>query len=85
MRSFAICIVAIAGLLAGAAEARGGGKRTGPKGGSHHVAGHVTKDGKYVQPHQATNPNKSKRDNWSSKGNANPYTGKEGSKDPDKP
>jgi len=51
-------------------------------GGSHHVSGHVTKNGTYVAPHQATNPNDTKADNWSSKGNVNPYTGKEGTKDP---
>lgn len=52
-------------------------------GGSHSVRGHVKKDGTYVQPHHATNPNKTQRDNWSSKPNVNPYTGKQGTKDPD--
>lgn len=46
--------------------------------GSHYVKGHVTKKGTYVPPHMATNPNGTQRDNWSSKGNVNPYTGKEG-------
>lgn len=50
------------------------------KGGSHSVRGHVTKKGAYVQPHRATNPDKSKANNWSHKGNVNPYTGKKGSK-----
>jgi hypothetical protein len=53
--------------------------------GSHSVRGHSKKDGTRVAPHHATNPNKSKRDNWSSKGNRNPYTGKEGTKDPNAP
>jgi hypothetical protein len=52
------------------------------KGGSHYVAPHVKKDGTYVEGHRQTNPNASKSDNWSSKGNTNPYTGKEGTKDP---
>lgn len=51
-------------------------------GGSHSVRGHVRKDGTYVQPHQATNQNGTQRDNWSSKPNVNPYTGKLGEKDP---
>lgn len=47
---------------------------------SHSVRGHVTQKGTYVAPHRATNPDKSKSNNWSSKGNSNPYTGKEGKK-----
>jgi len=49
---------------------------------SHQVQGYVKKDGTYVAPHQATNANSTKLDNWSTKGNVNPYTGKEGTKDP---
>jgi len=60
-------------LTSGAALARGSG-------GSHSVRGHVTKQGTYVQPHRATNPDKSKANNWSQKGNVNPYTGKAGTK-----
>jgi hypothetical protein len=47
---------------------------------SEHVRGHVTKNGKYVAPHNRSNANKTQRDNWSSKGNTNPYTGKRGHK-----
>lgn len=54
-------------------------------GDSHAVKGHVTKDGTYVAPHRATNPNASKVDNYSSKPNVNPYTGKDGTVDPYKP
>lgn len=50
-------------------------------GGSHSVRGHVRKDGTYVQPHRATNQNGTQRDNWSSKPNVNPYTGKPGEKE----
>ena len=53
--------------------------------GSHSRKGYFKKDGTYVAPSHATNPNGTKRDNYSSKGNVNPYTGKEGSKDPDAP
>jgi hypothetical protein len=48
------------------------------------VKGYYKKDGTYVQPHKRSDPNSSKTDNWSTKGNTNPYTGKEGTKDPDK-
>ena len=50
------------------------------KGGSHSVTGHTTKNGTYVPPHQATNPDSFKTNNWSHKGNVNPHTGKEGTK-----
>ena len=34
--------------------------------------------GKYVMPSYRTSPNKTKIDNYSTKGNYNPYTGKKG-------
>lgn len=46
------------------------------------VRGHVTKSGTYKPPHYRTTPNRSKLDNWSTKGNVNPYTGIKGSKKP---
>lgn len=56
-------------------QARGGGR-----GGSVHVKGHTTKSGTYVAPHYRSAPNKTKSDNYSTKGNTNPYTGKKGAK-----
>ena len=53
-------------------------------GDSNSVRGYTKKDGTYVAPHQRTNPNGTQRDNWSSKPNYNPYTGKEGKKEPQK-
>lgn len=50
--------------------------------GSHSVKGYTKKDGTYVAPHKQTNPNGTKRDNWSTKGNVNPHTGKPGTKNP---
>ena len=81
---------------AGLSEAKGGGggKASGAHAksthessghsstGEHHVKGHVTKDGTYVAPHKQTNPDASKSNNWSTKGNVNPYTGIPGMKDP---
>lgn len=44
--------------------------------------GYVRKDGTYVQPHCQANPNETKLDNYSTKGNVNPYTGQKGYVDP---
>jgi hypothetical protein len=38
--------------------------------------------GRYIMPHYRTSPNRSKWDNWSTKGNINPYTGRRGTVDP---
>jgi hypothetical protein len=48
----------------------------------HAVRGHVKKDGTYVAPTRATNPNSSQRDNYSSTPNINPANGKQGTKEP---
>lgn len=49
------------------------------------VRGHVKpRTGKYVEPHVRTAPNKTQRDNYGSKGNTNPRTGKTGTKTPKK-
>ena len=50
---------------------------------SKHVKGYVKKDGTYVAPHQRSDPNRTQRDNYSSKPNINPYNGKKGTKEPD--
>jgi len=47
-----------------------------------HVRAHTTKTGHYVPAHVRTAPDHSKLNNWSTKGNVNPYTGKRGTKDP---
>jgi hypothetical protein len=44
------------------------------------VKGHFRKDGTYVAPHMRSSPNASTLDNWSTKGNVNPYTGQAGTK-----
>ena len=48
--------------------------------GSHQVKGYTKKNGTYVAPHRQTNSNSTQKDNWSTKGNTNPYTGKAGTK-----
>ncbi len=52
-------------------------------GGSHSTSGYTKSNGTYVAPSHATNPNSAKADNWSTKGNVNPYTGKAGTKSQD--
>ena len=68
----ALCLALVASLFAAPVIA---GKST-------HVDGYVKKDGTYVAPHYRSAPNDTKLDNYSTKGNSNPYTGKEGSVDP---
>lgn len=48
-----------------------------------HVHGYTKKDGTYVAPHERTAPNNTNLDNYSTKGNVNPYTGQPGTKEPD--
>lgn len=73
-----IILAAVCALSLGAWAKGGSGKSSG---GSHSVRGHTTKNGTYVPPHRKTNPDNSKSNNWSNKGNVNPYTGKEGTKE----
>jgi hypothetical protein len=46
------------------------------------VRGYTKRDGTRVEPHRRTAPNKTEKDNWSSKPNVNPDTGKRGTKTP---
>jgi hypothetical protein len=46
------------------------------------VRGYTRKDGTRVESHRRTAPNKTERDNWSSKPNVNLDTGKRGTKPP---
>ena len=46
------------------------------------VHGYIKKDGTYVAPHQRSDPNRTQRDNYTSKPNVNPYNGKKGTKEP---
>lgn len=83
--------------LASTAEARGG--HSGGRGGGHasahrsfslgsspryhSVRGYTRRDGTYVAPHHATNPNGTRADNWSTRGNVNPFTGRLGTRSPE--
>ena len=50
--------------------------------GHHYVQGYYRRDGTYVSGHFKTDADDSFWNNWSSRGNINPYTGKTGSKVP---
>ena len=43
-----------------------------------YVKGYFKSNGTYVQPHHRSDPDSSVSNNWSTKGNVNPYTGKAG-------
>jgi hypothetical protein len=47
-----------------------------------YVNGYYNQYGTYVAPHYRTAPNKTINDNWSTKPNYNPYTGKQGTVKP---
>lgn len=88
----ALAVVFVIAFASPLAEARGSGHSSSGKGtkhassgGSHTVSGYTKKNGTHVGPSHATNPNKTKRDNYSSKGNVNPHTGKQGTKDTNRP
>ncbi len=48
--------------------------------GVERVGGYYRANGKYVEPYYRTRANSTVVDNWSTKGNVNPFTGKRGSK-----
>lgn len=46
------------------------------------VRGYTRKDGTRVRPHMRSSPNSTTSDNYSTKGNINPYTGEPGTRNP---
>lgn len=51
---------------------------TGSKSSSTHVNRYSRKDGTYIEGHRRSTPDNNFNNNWNTKGNDNPYTGKEG-------
>ncbi|MCI1272840.1 MAG: hypothetical protein LKG27_00190 [Clostridiaceae bacterium] len=47
-----------------------------------YVNGYMRRDGTYVQGYNRSTPNETRLDNYSTRGNYNPYTGKEGTVNP---
>lgn len=74
--------------LIGEASARGrwgGGYRSGGYGYSSRsvpVRGYVRRNSTFVMPHSRTSPNATIKDNWSTRPNVNPFTGKLGTRNP---
>jgi hypothetical protein len=56
----------------------GYGYGTGSNSNSNYVNPYVTRNGNSVQGHYRTNPNTSTYDNYGTRGNYNPYTGRVG-------
>lgn len=52
-------------------------------GGDVYVEGYYRRNGTYVQPHYRSAPDGDPSNNWSSRGNVNPYTGSIGTRDPE--
>lgn len=51
-------------------------------GADEYVNGYMRKDGTYVDGHYRSSQNNNSYDNYSAKGNTNPYTGEKGTVDP---
>jgi len=86
---FSVAVIAITVALSGSVHARGSGfgshssfKSSYSYGSrsDHSVSGYTRSNGTYVRPSHATNPDSTRNNNYSTKGNVNPYTGKFGTK-----
>ncbi len=82
MKRIALFAALLASVLVAVPIGEAWAKSNRSSSGSTSVKGYTKKDGTYVAPHQRTNPNSGKSDNWSTKGNVNPNTGKPGTKNP---
>ena len=93
MRNIILLVAAslIATFPLSAADARGGGHSSyggyrsssgyhSSGAGDHYVSGYYRSNGTYVSGYHATNPNSTRNDNYSTRGNVNPYTGEAGTK-----
>jgi hypothetical protein len=69
-------VVAVAGLLGVAAFGTDALAR------DTYTSGYINRNGTYVPPHFSTAPNSTRLDNYSTRGNYNPYTGQMGTRDP---
>ena len=82
MKRVALVVALVASSLA---FARGGGRGGGHSGSFHtsevRVHSYVRTNGSYVPSHMRTARDESFSDNWTTRGNQNPYTGKEGTRD----
>ncbi len=58
---------------------------TAPAAADDRVNGYFKNNGTYVAPYSRTSPNNSLMDNYSTQGNTNPYTGRQGTVNPYSP
>ena len=85
-----VAIIMVTSFTGPVAYAKGGGHSSGKSSKSsnsssssaEHVSGYTKSNGTYVAPHDRTRADHDKTNNWSTKGNANPETGKPGYVDP---
>lgn len=88
-----VCVAAgfcaiVASVMAINSGSSGGSRRSGyeglpayqPQYGGNPVRSHDRQTGTHVDSHYRTPANDTKADNWSTRGNVNPYTGKPGSR-----
>lgn len=81
----AVAVISIA--ISANSFAKGGASRSStsyssPSTSSHSVRSYSRRNGTYVPSHRATDRDSSKFNNYSTRGNVNPYTGRVGTKDP---
>jgi hypothetical protein len=48
--------------------------------GHRRVGGYTRRSGTYIKSHYRTRADRTQRNNWSTRGNRNPYTGKRGAR-----
>lgn len=82
MRSLQLLALSLALALTGVAKSSHSSSHS--SGSTVHVKTYTKKNGTVVQKHDRTAPDKTKKNNWSTKGNVNPETGKAGTKPADK-
>ena len=83
MRTYFISGLAMLALTVPAgAQYNGYGSGYGSNSNSHYVQPHTGSNGNYVGGHYQTNPNSTQYDNYSTRGNTNPYTGQSGTRSP---
>ncbi len=66
--------------LARGGHSSGGSRSHSSSPGFHYTRTYTTRRGTTVLGHYDTNPDKHFNNNWSTKGNVNPFTGKDGTK-----
>ena len=82
MIKLAIALTLVVGGVTAAAAQYGGLYGTGSNPSTHTVRPYITQQGTVVQPHIQTNPNRTQLDNFTTRGNVNPYTGQIGTRTP---